>query len=774
MTKRLVLVFAILVLASGALLWRAQSGRATIPRTATSSASRATGIVPPTAEPASADGLGGEREAPAALVQSGLYGRVIDDRTGMGVPDAELAVHDYAAGSAERARTDAEGRFSVPARPGCAYRLSVSSPSYAALTLRVVDTAAAPLTLRLDKGAALAGSVVDPDGKPVRTARLALVRPPAPDESVDEHSDLFEQSVPEDLRYDARTVATDGRFAFPRLRPGAVVLLVTAPGFAPAIHEVGEPLVAGEQREIVVPILREAPVRVRVVDAQSGETLRGVRFVPELTRGRQAYPLAEAKAREPEAGLYEVDVALRKDGQLATTQLRVERDGYPPQFLDFSGFDVGHTFRLVMGRSGHLAGTVHDPDAAVILVSRSMDGRLLARAQVDAKGRFTTGPLPGKDDLHVYVYDASLRRVLGYASARLRYGETRTLAFGAPDRPALIAVLRRDGKPARQSILSLAAGGRPTVVSAGQDGCFRFDNLEPGRYRFFANLYLDDPVFLTRFVEVGDEPVRVELDARFTVEGRVVSAETGAPITGNRHDVEARLIGGSAADGLDKTRLREDGTFTLRLTRPGTWELNLPRLRVDERPRVVVSEDGTPLQTEIAVRQDPEDRVVSLRVLDDPTGNLVASGSYHYEGGGAVRLTGGHVFQAGEAKIKELQRGTYRIVLGARGYVATEIEVSVGHHDRELRRTVRLKRANAVLVAEVMDGGAAKPAGVRAGDVLMRYGAERVRNLAELKQALKAASGTVAVELWRDGKPVVLSLPAGRLGAQVANHRIEE
>jgi len=427
-----------------------------------------------------------------------------------------------------------------------------------------------------------------------------------------------------------------------------------------------------------------------------------------------------------------------------------------------------------MGRGGRISGTVHDPDGAVVLVSRVMDGRLLARTPVDAEGRFTTGPLRGNDDLHVHAYDASLQRVLGYASARLRNGETRTLTFGAPDRPALIGVLRRDGKPARQALLSLAAGGRPTVVSAGQDGCFRFDNLEPGSYRFSAYLTADDPIYLTRLVEVGDKPVRVEIDARFTVEGRVVSAATGASITGVRHNVEARLIGGGAADGKDETRLREDGTFTLRLTQPGTWELNVPRLRVDERPRVVVPEDGTPVQAQIAVRQDPEDRVVHVRVLDDPTGNLVASGSYHYEGGSPGRLTGGGVFQAGEARIDELQRGTYRITIGARGYVATDIEVRLEGDERELRRTVRLKRANAVLVAKVLDGGAAKPAGVRAGDILVRYGTKRVGNLTELKQALEAAAGTVAVELRRGGKPVTLSLPAGRLGAEVANHRIEE
>jgi hypothetical protein len=139
-----------------------------------------------------------------------------------------------------------------------------------------------------------------------------------------------------------------------------------------------------------------------------------------------------------------------------------------------------------------------------------------------------------------------------------------------------------------------------------------------------------------------------------------------------------------------------------------------------------------------------------------------------------ARLTGGGGFQAGEARIGDLRGGAYRIAIGARGYVATNFEVRFEGDAREVHRTVRLARANAVLVAEVLDGGAAKPAGVRAGDILVRYGAKRVRGMAELKQAIDAASGTVALELRRDGKPVTLSVPAGPLGVGLLNHRIGE
>ena len=113
MTKRIVLILAVFLLASGAVIWRARSGREATPRTATPSASRATGIVPPTTEP----GNDVEPDASATRTPTGLHGRVIDAGTGAGVPDADIAVLDYVAGSSRRDRTDAEGRFVLEVVP---------------------------------------------------------------------------------------------------------------------------------------------------------------------------------------------------------------------------------------------------------------------------------------------------------------------------------------------------------------------------------------------------------------------------------------------------------------------------------------------------------------------------------------------------------------------------------------------------------------------------------------------------------------------------------
>src|SRR5262249_27908992 len=64
------------------------------------------------------------------------------------------------------------------------------------------------------------------------------------------------------------------------------------------------------------------------------------------------------------------------------------------------------------------------------------------------------------------------------------------------------------------------------------------------------------------------------------------------------------------------------------------------------------------------------------------------------------------------------------------------------------------------------DGNAAK-AGLRGGDVLLRYGAQKLITLADLKPATSGEQ--VAVQVWREGKILEAWLAPGKLG--VALHR---
>jgi tetratricopeptide (TPR) repeat protein len=68
-----------------------------------------------------------------------------------------------------------------------------------------------------------------------------------------------------------------------------------------------------------------------------------------------------------------------------------------------------------------------------------------------------------------------------------------------------------------------------------------------------------------------------------------------------------------------------------------------------------------------------------------------------------------------------------------------------------------------LLVLQVVPGGAAATAGLRADDVLLAYGGATLTALADLRP--KAEGGPVAARLWRDGREREVRLASGPLGA---------
>src|SRR5262249_144176 len=71
-----------------------------------------------------------------------------------------------------------------------------------------------------------------------------------------------------------------------------------------------------------------------------------------------------------------------------------------------------------------------------------------------------------------------------------------------------------------------------------------------------------------------------------------------------------------------------------------------------------------------------------------------------------------------------------------------------------------------LLLTTVVPGGNADKGGVRAGDVLLRYGERKLTALEDLKPA--DGGDPVPVEVWRDGQTLELKLPPGRLGVVAA------
>jgi len=82
---------------------------------------------------------------------------------------------------------------------------------------------------------------------------------------------------------------------------------------------------------------------------------------------------------------------------------------------------------------------------------------------------------------------------------------------------------------------------------------------------------------------------------------------------------------------------------------------------------------------------------------------------------------------------------------------------------------------NRVQVNEVIAGSVADGAGLRAGDVILRYGDERVFQPTELRDATSsgAAGDSVTLDVLRDGRPTRIVVPRGPLGVRVEGVPIE-
>ena len=84
-------------------------------------------------------------------------------------------------------------------------------------------------------------------------------------------------------------------------------------------------------------------------------------------------------------------------------------------------------------------------------------------------------------------------------------------------------------------------------------------------------------------------------------------------------------------------------------------------------------------------------------------------------------------------------------------------------------------RSNRIGVTSVMAGSAAESAGIEKGDLILRYGEQRLFEFRELQTATVEGdrTGLVDVTVMRDGFLVVMSIPRGPLGVRLSPRRID-
>lgn len=103
--------------------------------------------------------------------------------------------------------------------------------------------------------------------------------------------------------------------------------------------------------------------------------------------------------------------------------------------------------------------------------------------------------------------------------------------------------------------------------------------------------------------------------------------------------------------------------------------------------------------------------------------------------------------------------------------------MSIRDLDQELAKELRLDRPQGVYVNGLSEGGAAKDAGVRSGDVIVRIGAVPVNTVPQLQEQIgkfKPGDRRLPVTIFRSGQENVVEVTLRGREGQLATKLTEE
>ncbi len=619
-----------------------------------------------------------------------LSGRVRQEETGRPLPGALV----WPAGDpGAYARTDAEGRYQVPAPSGRGVWLEARAPGRLAgrILLEAPRSGAgrAP-TLALERAAAVAGRVVGAGGAPIPDVWVSARR-------------LGAAGEPQPTRLEpsagGAATAADGAFRVGGLRPGETYLLdATKDGFLPVVVAAPAALSPGRPTGVVLVLAPTRPAVGRVLDPD-GRPVAGaeVRLAAATSPAREGPPAPLASGTAESA-----DALSAADGSFLVAAIpalaldaEVRRQGFAPSRV--RGFKVPPVAAEAAGSPVDLGTIVLKPGAALAGQVIDGQGRPIARAQVfevselrppaelaerlrqevpaattGPDGRFSLVDRPRGLPLHLLVsapgyLPATVRGVrpptLKPLSIRLTAGTALAGRVvdpeGLPVAGASIEASGRAALPGREDRLVGPAVLRR--ATAGQDGRFELPDLPEGRSTLTVSaagfVALDD--LEVDLPQPPGEEVRVVLARGATLEGRVLTT-AGEPVTG------ARILAGPAAclsdgDGVFRTDGVPTGPLAVLTTHP-----HYPTFR----RRMLIEEGVNSLEVVL-----PAGTTVRGRVLDTEGAPIAgATAALEAEPRGGGRAYRARTDAEGAFTLEPVAAGGYRLGASAEGFTGEEGE----------------------------------------------------------------------------------------------------
>lgn len=487
------------------------------------------------------------------------------------------------------ARTDAAGRVTLRGQYATMVILRIAHADYAPVmegwSLSDDPDGVAERTVRLVRGAAVSGTVRDPDGGVVAGARVRLAG--------------------ERAQLEGETDAA-GRFAFAHVEPGRYAATAEQVGYSPGVVEMECP--GSGHGEVALVLVREARLDGMVVDG-AGDGVAGARVVVDEREVTERAVLTGSDGAFTIAGLSHArHVVTASHGGAAATPMEIDltRGAAPAA-------------RLVLA-PGTIRGVVVDAAGAPVAEARvralpTAPGLMLSSGDdvADARGRFEIeGLAPGR-----YRLRAEWSEVGATAPGVEVEAET-----GGPDVRLVLAAtgaitgnVTRDGRPVSYyavAIAPTAAGVGATVIRAA-DGRFARGRLSPGEYtvtvvgpEFARQARRGVVVQANAVTDLGE----IAVDAGREVRGRVIDAR-GTPVGGAEVLIAPSLREEERAFAgyLAWPALREVGQFMTRSDADGGFVVR----GVDAAPlNIVAAHPRHGVSAVVAISDEPVPIILAL------------------------------------------------------------------------------------------------------------------------------------------------------------------
>lgn len=591
-------------------------------------------------------------------------------------------------------RLDAEGRFAFRAAP-TAQVMQLATDFGGAAPYRQGGLELQPgrehtFEVTLQRGATLAGRVLDPGGAALAGAEVTANRPGM-------------MGFPGDELASTES-AEDGSFVLEHVAPGKVVVVASHGGMLESEAVALEPRDEERHEGLVLTLTEGARIAGRVLGT-TGDPLPGVPvevdFDPgalmgmgavNAARGADGEATTDDAGRFTVAGLgkgpFRVRATFEQDGRT----LRARESGIQPGTLDL-------VLRLAL--PSEVSGRVVDLAGAPVtrFVARAaspgpmayMPGQSRQEKVADDEGRFTIDDLedgPWKITIEAEGFGPSAPVELDLPLAK---GSEPLLITLAPAATVTGLVLDPAGQPisgARVAPeLELAAAIQsarnqgPSIEAHTDDqGRFELTGLGTGKHSISARANGFAP----------SEPTPVEVAAGQRVEDLVLTLRHGAVVTGEVYGPDGEPAGGvrivAQGQGTMETLLERadgQGTFRLEHVRPGSWTITA----ILEAPDASGAEDDAQARflenmrfTMIEVEDGAEEHVVLGAPPKAPVavhGHVLHGGEPVGQGLVSFMPQGGKGFEA--LKLAPLDAaGAYRVELNEPGRYLVSVQVTGG------------------------------------------------------------------------------------------------